>query len=101
METDPEHKESSRTKTRTWWGVKLVSLFYAYLSGRLTEQATRRLLQRKSPSKSESAVPEGQRCNPKQLQALDQLATERILAAGGTGLEVKRKVMSGGTPTVR
>jgi hypothetical protein len=25
METDPEHKESNKTRTRTWWGVKLVS----------------------------------------------------------------------------
>lgn len=64
-------------------------------------QSTRRLLERKSASKVESAVPEEQRSSPKQLQALDQLATERILAAGGTGLDIKRTVLSGNTQTVR
>lgn len=104
METDPEHKESNKIRTRTWWGIKLVSgagVEGAATFDMLTEQSTRRLLERKTPSKIESAVPEEQRCKPKQLQALDQLATERILAAGGSGLDIQRKVLSADTQTVR
>lgn len=48
-------------------------------------------------------MPESQKSTQQQLKALDALATERILAAGGTGMEVKRKVLAGseGTEPVR
>ena len=59
------------------------------------EKSTRRLLERKTGGKVDSAVPEEQRTSLPKLQALDQLATERILAAGGSHLDVKRKILSG------
>jgi hypothetical protein len=60
-------------------------------------QSTRRLLERKASGKVDSAVPEEQRTSLPKLQALDQLATERILAAGGTHLDIKRKILSAPT----
>ena len=59
------------------------------------EKSTRRLLERKAGGKVDSAVPEEQRTSLPKLQALDQLATERILAAGGSHLDVKRKILAG------
>jgi hypothetical protein len=59
------------------------------------KQSTRRLLERKAGGKIDSAVPEEQRTSLPKLQALDQLATERILAAGGSHLDIKRKILSG------
>ncbi|WWD22566.1 hypothetical protein CI109_107059 [Kwoniella shandongensis] len=70
-------------RTRSWWGIKL---------------AVRRLLE--SPN-SETSVPDESRTTSKQLNALDELATERLLAAGGKGLEVRRKVLAGGEVLVR
>jgi hypothetical protein len=33
---------------------------------------------------------------PEQLRALDELATERLLAVGGEGMGTRRKVLAGG-----
>jgi hypothetical protein len=59
------------------------------------KQSTGRLLERKAGGKVDSAVPEEQRTSLPKLQALDQLATERILAAGGSNLDITRKILSG------
>jgi hypothetical protein len=61
-------------------------------------QCTRRLLD--TPQKSESAVPDNLYTTPSQIHALDELATERILAAGGPATDIKRKVL-GGAVSVR
>jgi hypothetical protein len=58
-------------------------------------------LDRRASSKVESAVPEAQKISAQQLKALDALATERILDAGGSALDVKRKILSGGAEKVR
>ncbi|KAK8845618.1 hypothetical protein IAR55_006334 [Kwoniella newhampshirensis] len=63
------------TRTRSWWGIKL---------------STRRLLE--SPN-AETSVPEDSRTTEQQLKALNELATEIILAAGGKGLDIRRKVL--------
>lgn len=70
---------------------------YVYLStlDLADEKSTRRLLERKAGGKVDSAVPEEQRTSLPKLQALDQLATERILAAGGSHLDIKRKSLAG------
>ncbi len=44
---------------------------------------------------AESAVPLDMATDEKQLRALDELATERLLAAGGAGMSVRRKVLAG------
>jgi len=74
-----------------------VSNLYVYLSALdlADEESTRRLLERKAGGKVDSAVPEEQRTTLPKLQALDQLATGRILAAGGSHLDIRRKVLSG------
>ncbi|KAE8541360.1 hypothetical protein D1P53_002719 [Cryptococcus gattii VGV] len=62
-------------RTRTWWGIKL---------------AIQRLLD--SPN-FETSVPEDLQTSEKQLRLLDELATERLLDAGGQGVDVRRKVL--------
>lgn len=49
----------------------------------------------------ESSVPVEQRTTEKQLKALDQLATERLLAAGGEGKDARRRVLAGSTAAPR
>ncbi|WVQ85954.1 hypothetical protein IAT38_008122 [Cryptococcus sp. DSM 104549] len=62
-------------RTRVWWGIKLAVQ-------RLSDTAN-----------SETSVPEDMRTSAKQLQALNELATERILEAGGKGLDIRRTVL--------
>ncbi|OXG96161.1 hypothetical protein C345_00370 [Cryptococcus neoformans A2-102-5] len=62
-------------RTRTWWGIKL---------------AIQRLLD--SPN-LETSVPVDLQMSEKQLRLLDELATERLLDAGGQGVDVRRKVL--------
>ncbi|UOH79586.1 hypothetical protein LQV05_000593 [Cryptococcus neoformans] len=62
-------------RTRTWWGIKL---------------AIQRLLD--SPN-VETSVPVDLQTSEKQLRLLDELATERLLDAGGQGVDVRRKVL--------
>ncbi|KAK4688607.1 ER membrane protein complex subunit 2, partial [Tremellales sp. Uapishka_1] len=81
METEPSGTTEASTKSRSWWGVKL---------------ATRRLL---NLSNSDSSVPSNLSSSPKQLRLLDELATERLLAFGGAGLGVRRKVLAGAEKT--
>lgn len=114
METDPVHLDDSKSSTRTWWGIKLVS-GNAFLSNPVAvmqpvadvmdhaqiqahSQCTRRLLA--TPQQSNSAVPETMYTTPSQLRALDELATERVLAAGGVGQDARRRVL-GATVSVR
>ncbi|WVQ70679.1 hypothetical protein IAR50_000201 [Cryptococcus sp. DSM 104548] len=63
------------SRTRTWWGIKLAAM---------------RLLE--NPN-AESTVPLELATPLPQLQALSELATERILAAGGQNLDVRREVL--------
>lgn len=56
-------------------------------------KATRSLLG--SQSTVESAVPASMTPNEKQLRALDELVTERLLSAGGAGMGVRRKLLAG------
>ncbi|WVF68201.1 hypothetical protein IAT40_002966 [Kwoniella sp. CBS 6097] len=58
------------SRTRTWWSIKLTV-------GRLLDPNT----PSGSGSNIETSIPEDMRSTTRQLQALDQLATERILAA--------------------
>lgn len=63
------------------------------LSGELTRlrhKAIQRLLN--SPN-LETSVPEDLQTSEKQLRLLDELATERLLDAGGQGVDVRRKVV--------
>ena len=56
-------------------------------------QAARRLLEDRTSM--DSAVPPAGATSEKQLRALDEVATERLLAAGGAGMEVRRKILAG------
>ena len=96
METDPSSPESpgGPLKTRSWWGVKLVGLLtWVIQTGADVQKAARRLLE--AQNAAESVVPAAMTTNEKQLRGLDELATERLLAAGGAGMGVRRKVMGG------
>ncbi|WVO17432.1 hypothetical protein L204_105124 [Cryptococcus depauperatus] len=66
---------SNTSRTRTWWGIKL---------------AITRLLH--SPNVNTS-VPQDIRTTEKQLKDLDVLATERLLAAKGKGIDVRRQML--------
>ncbi|RSH85289.1 hypothetical protein EHS25_005096 [Saitozyma podzolica] len=80
METPPSGSSVEGTpKSRSWWGVKL---------------SLRRLLESKIAP--ETSVPPEMATTPDQLRALDELATERLLAVGGAGMEARRKVLAGG-----
>ncbi|WVN89700.1 uncharacterized protein L203_104930 [Cryptococcus depauperatus CBS 7841] len=66
---------SNTSRTRTWWGIKLTIT---------------RLLN--SPNVNTS-VPQDIRTTEKQLKDLDVLATERLLAAKGKGIDVRRQML--------
>ncbi|GMK54657.1 hypothetical protein CspeluHIS016_0112430 [Cutaneotrichosporon spelunceum] len=78
METPPTGKPDGH-RSRAWWGVKMSS---------------RRLLESKA-KKIGTAVPDNSITSRAQLEKLEALATERILAIGGTGMEVRRAVLGG------
>ena len=60
-------------------------------------QALRRLSM--SQSTAESAVPSGMMTSEKQLRALEEVTTERLLAAGGVGMGPRRRVLAGQSAT--
>lgn len=63
------------------------------LSGELT-QLHRKAIQRLLDSLNlETSVPEDLQTSEKQLRLLDELATQRLLDAGGQGVNVRRKVL--------
>ncbi|ORX41019.1 hypothetical protein BD324DRAFT_612908 [Kockovaella imperatae] len=87
MQTDPSSpgaKEES-CRTRSWWGVKL---------------SLRRLMS-DAAAENDTSVPEEMATKPTLLQALDALATERLLAADGKGLSARRAVLSASQPAAR
>ncbi|ORY31204.1 hypothetical protein BCR39DRAFT_526840 [Naematelia encephala] len=83
METDITTKQPGG-KSRSWWGVR---------------QATKRLLE--GATTDFSTVSSDSRPSLKQIQSLSELATERLLALGGSDLDIRRKVLAGGNETVR
>jgi hypothetical protein len=125
METPPSGSSVEGTpKSRSWWGVKLVrvapsspaspslcipSVHASPSSAPLpsrplipipsdtpadTPQSLRRLLESKIAP--ETSVPPEMATTPDQLRALDELATQRLLAVGGAEMEARRKVLAGG-----
>ncbi|KAK1923098.1 hypothetical protein DB88DRAFT_493778 [Papiliotrema laurentii] len=76
MQTDPDDRDSAKKNTRAWWGIKL---------------SIARLMDGGS---GESAVPPEHATTPAQLKQLDELTTERLLAAGGAGLTARRAVLA-------
>jgi len=57
------------------------------------EQSAKRLLD----GEGETSVPEEQATSEAQLRKLEQLATERLLAVGGSGMATRRSVLSNAT----
>ncbi|CAK9786477.1 hypothetical protein CC85DRAFT_252968 [Cutaneotrichosporon oleaginosum] len=78
METPPAGKAEGH-RSRAWWGVKMASR-------RLLESTAKRV---------DTAVPDRSTSSREQLEKLDALATEQILAVGGAGMEVRRAVLAG------
>lgn len=63
------------------------------LSGELTRLHHKAIQQLLDFPNLETSVPEGLQTSEKQLRLLDELATERLLDAGGQGVDVRRKVL--------
>ncbi|BEI81411.1 hypothetical protein CcaverHIS002_0205710 [Cutaneotrichosporon cavernicola] len=78
METPPTGNPDGH-RTRAWWGVQMSSR-------RLLESTAKRI---------DSAVPDRSTTSRAQLEKLNALATERILAIGGAGMQVRRAVLAG------
>lgn len=63
------------------------------LSGELTRLHHKAIQQLLDFPNLETSVPEDLQTSEKQLRLLDELATERLLDAGGQGVDVRRKVL--------
>jgi hypothetical protein len=84
-----KHRKQDRGGVSSWY----VCPRLRRSSELIDSQATRRLLS--GEQTVASAVPEKMRTNGDQLRKLDMLATERLLAAGGAGLDIRRKLLAG------
>lgn len=63
------------------------------LSGELTRLHHKAIQQLLDFPNLETSVPEDLQTSEKQLRLLDEMATERLLDAGGQGVDVRRKVL--------
>jgi hypothetical protein len=64
------------------------------ISGRLASLNAQSIARLMDGGSGESAVPPEHATTPAQLKQLDELTTERLLAAGGAGLTARRAVLA-------